>query len=147
MLTTRSLVRAPIALYRHGWGWVFGERILMLEHIGRKSGLPRYVCLEVVDRPARDRLIIVSGFGRHAQWYRNLAEHPQCRVSIGRDVAIPASARLMSERESDAALARYQQVHPRAWKLFRRAIERAVRHPVVGLPMVELSLTCSRHGR
>ena len=66
------MVRAPITLYRHGLGWVFGRRVLMLEHTGRRSGQARFVCLEVVERPGPDRVVIVSGFGERAEWYRNL---------------------------------------------------------------------------
>ncbi|HEY6742387.1 MAG TPA: hypothetical protein VI110_08510 [Lapillicoccus sp.] len=31
MLTTRRVVRAPITVYRHGFGWLFGRRILLLD--------------------------------------------------------------------------------------------------------------------
>lgn len=36
-LGNRILTRAPIWLYRAGLGFVFGSRILMLEHVGRRS--------------------------------------------------------------------------------------------------------------
>ena len=67
LLRTRAVVRAPIWLYRHRSGWLFGSRMLMLEHIGRRSGVPRYVCLEVVERPSADEIVVVSGFGTGAQ--------------------------------------------------------------------------------
>jgi deazaflavin-dependent oxidoreductase (nitroreductase family) len=140
MLRNRRLVRAPIWLYRHRLGWLLGNRILMLEHVGRTSGLPRYVCLEVVDRPSPTTLVVVSGFGARADWYRNLAAHPECRVSTGRRRGVPTQARLMSDDEAAAALAQYQRAHPRAWDQLRGVIEHAVGHPVVGLPMVELTL-------
>lgn len=140
VLTTRSLVRAPIALYRHGWGWLLGSRVLMLEHTGRRSGLPRYVCLEVVDRPGPRRVVVVSGFGTGAQWFRNLAAQPRCRVSIGRRTSAPATARMMTAAESREALGRYQEAHPAAWRHLRDAIEHAVGQPVTELPMVELVL-------
>ena len=140
VLTTRSLVRAPITLYRNGFGWLLGSRMLMLEHVGRTTGEPRYVCLEVVRRPSPDVVVIVSGFGERAQWYRNLRATPRCHVSIGRQRRRPANARLMDEAESAQALAAYQQEHPKAWARLRSAIEQAVQHPVEGLPMVELTL-------
>lgn len=140
VLRTRSLVRAPIALYRAGLGWLLGSRILMLEHRGRSSGLRRYVCLEVVERPSPDRIVIVSGFGERAQWYRNLKAHPRCFVSSGRVRRASARARLLDAEESAAALDRYRQAHPRDWEVLRGVIEKAVGHPVQGLPMVELQL-------
>ncbi|GEK79737.1 nitroreductase family deazaflavin-dependent oxidoreductase [Agrococcus baldri] len=140
VLRTRSLVRAPIALYRAGLGWLLGGRIMMLEHRGRSSGLRRYVCLEVVERPGPGRIVIVSGFGERAQWYRNLRAHPRCFVSTGRVRRAPARARLLGEEESAAALDRYRRARPRDWELLRGAIERATGQPVRGLPMVELRL-------
>lgn len=139
-LRTRWFVRAPIWLYRHGLGWLLGSRILMLEHTGRSSGQPRYVCLEIVERPAPDRIVIVSGFGERAQWYRNLQADPNCFVSTGRMRRAPAVARLLTGPEASAALERYQHAHPRDWEMLRGAIEKAVGHPVQGLPMVELRL-------
>lgn len=59
LLRSRTLMRAPIWTYRAGLGFVFGSRLLMLEHIGRKSSLPRQVVLEVVGRPAPDTVTLV----------------------------------------------------------------------------------------
>jgi deazaflavin-dependent oxidoreductase (nitroreductase family) len=139
-LRTRWFVRAPIRLYRHGLGRLMGGRILMLEHTGRSSGQPRYVCLEIVERPAPEHFVIVSGFGERAQWYRNLQADPRCFVSTGRMRRAPAVARFLGDAEASAALARYRREHPRDWELLRGAIEKAVGHPVEGLPMVELRL-------
>lgn len=99
-LTTLSLARAPIALYRRGLGLLFGQRLLMLEHVGRTSGETRYVVLETVGRPSANVIVVASGFGPSAQWYRNLRAQPKCRVSIGRQQHCPALARLMDEAES-----------------------------------------------
>ncbi|MDR5700921.1 nitroreductase family deazaflavin-dependent oxidoreductase [Agromyces aerolatus] len=140
ILRTRALVRAPIWLYRHRLGWLLGDRVLMLQHTGRKSGLARYVCLEVVEHSSPDRLAVVSGFGTQAQWYRNLKEDPNCRVSIGRRIAVPAYARMMAADESDATLTRYRAAHPKAWKILRDSIEKITGQRVTSLPMVELTL-------
>ncbi len=138
LLRSRRFVRAPIWFYRHGLGWLFGRRVLLLEHVGRRSGQPRYVCLEIVERPSRRQFVVVSGFGEHAQWYRNLRAQPECRVSSGFGNRLAAHARLMSSAESAAALSRYQQAHPRAWRRLRGMIEQAVGGPVTDLPMVDL---------
>lgn len=141
LLRNRRVVRAPIWLYQHGFGWLMGKRVLMLEHRGRTSGLPRFVCLEVVDGPTSDTIVIVSGFGERAQWYRNLRADPECYVSSGRRRRVPTQARFMSDDESAEALTRYKQRSPRAWRRLRGAIEHAVGRPVDTLPMVELSTT------
>jgi hypothetical protein len=72
ILRSRPLMRAPIWIYKVGAGAVLGSRLLMIEHIGRKSGALRYVVLEVVDHPARNTYVIASGFGAKAQWFRNI---------------------------------------------------------------------------
>jgi len=55
LLQVRWFVRSPIWLYRARLGFVFGSRLLMLEHVGRTSGHRRYVVLEVIARPAPGR--------------------------------------------------------------------------------------------
>ncbi len=62
-LSVRWLVRAPIWLLHARLGFLMGSRLLMLEHIGRRSGRRRHVVLEVVDRPAPGRYVVASGFG------------------------------------------------------------------------------------
>ncbi|QIS02208.1 nitroreductase family deazaflavin-dependent oxidoreductase [Nocardia brasiliensis] len=140
ILRTRWAVRAPIWLYRAGLGFLFGARLLMIQHVGRRSGAARFVVLEVVDRPAPDRYIVVSGFGTKAQWYRNIQANPQVHVSAGTKRAVPATATPLSDTESAAALDRYITHHPRAWKNLRATIEQATGAPVDTLPMVELAL-------
>ncbi|HVV12000.1 nitroreductase family deazaflavin-dependent oxidoreductase [Amycolatopsis sp.] len=139
-LRTRRFVRAPISLYRAGLGFLFGTRLLMLEHVGRRTGALRYVVLEVVDRPALDEYVIVSGFGEAAQWYRNIQAHPGVRVWCGPRRAAAASATPMTEADAAAALDRYIQSHPGAWKNLRAAIEHATGTPVDTLPMVRIRL-------
>lgn len=139
-LRTRWFVRAPIPLYRHGFGRLLGSRILMLEHTGRTSGLPRFVCLEVVERPTPKQYVIVSGFGTDAQWYQNLVADQHCFVNVGRIRRGAATARFMSAEEVAATLDRYRQVRPRQWDALRSSIEKATGRPVDTLPMVELTL-------
>ncbi|WP_234820650.1 hypothetical protein [Mycolicibacterium goodii] len=38
---SRLLFRAPLAMYKARLGWVFGNRILLLHHIGRVTGKDR----------------------------------------------------------------------------------------------------------
>jgi deazaflavin-dependent oxidoreductase (nitroreductase family) len=139
-LRTRWLVRSPIRLYRAGLGFLFGSRMIMIEHIGRRSGTRRHVVLEVVDHPAPHDYVIVSGFGDKSQWYRNIQAEPRVRVWVGTRRAAPATATPMTDQESAAALNHYIQQHPRAWKQLRATIERATDAPVDTLPMVRVHI-------
>ncbi|MGW5437517.1 nitroreductase family deazaflavin-dependent oxidoreductase [Nocardia asteroides] len=140
-LQTRWFVRAPITVYRVGLGILFGTRLLMLEHLGRRTGARRYVVLEVVDRPAPGEYVIVSGFGDRAQWYRNIQAHAGVRVWCGLRRAAPATAAPMTAAESADALDRYIETHPGAWKNLRATIEHATGAPVDTLPMVRVRVS------
>ncbi|MEV4126922.1 nitroreductase family deazaflavin-dependent oxidoreductase [Nocardia sp. NPDC049707] len=131
----------PITLYRVGLGFLFGARLLMLEHVGCRTGARRYVVLEVVDRPAPGEYVIVSGFGGRAQWYRNIQAHSSVRVWCGPRRAAPATAVPMTEAEAKAALDRYVRSHPSAWKNLRATIEHATGAPVDTLPMVRVRVS------
>jgi len=140
LLHVRWLVRAPLFLYRHGTGWAFGRRMLMLEHRGRRSGEPRYVCLEVVDNPADAVFVVASGFGDQAQWFRNLQANGAAHVSIGRIRSAPAEVTFLDEDAAAWCLDRYRAQHPRAWKMLRGTIENASGRPVSEVPLIALSL-------
>ena len=116
----------------------------MLEHVGRKTGALRYVVLEVIDHPEADVYVIASGFGTKAQWFRNIAAHPQVRVWAGGHAPVGATARLLDRAEADRALGRYRVRHPRAWAQLKPIVEKTLGQPVgdtdTALPMVELRL-------
>lgn len=140
LLKSRRFARLPIWLFRHGLGPLAGGRLLLLEVVGRRSGEPRHVCLEVVERPSPERIVIASGFGESAQWYRNLRARPECFVSIDRCRRVPARARFMPAAEAEATLARYRRDHPKAWRQLERIIAHANGDEVGSIPMTELVL-------
>ncbi|MGH3632438.1 MAG: nitroreductase family deazaflavin-dependent oxidoreductase, partial [Sciscionella sp.] len=100
-------MRAPIRLYRARLGFVFGSRMLMFEHIGRQSGLSRYVVLEVLGHPAPGRYVVASGFGEEAQWFRNVRANPHVRLTVASRLPATATARVLDSAEADAALNAY----------------------------------------
>ena len=144
VLRSRRLMRAPIWIYKLRAGVLFGSRILMLEHIGRKSGAPRYAVLEVVDHPCADTYVVASGFGRKAQWFRIIQANPRVRVYAGGHAPAPATARVLDQQQADRTLAAYRSRHPRAWEQFRPVLEETLGAPITDtdtpLPMVELRL-------
>lgn len=142
LLRSRRLMRAPIWIYRARAGALLGSRLLMLEHLGRKSGARRYVVLEVVDHPARDNYVVASGFGGKAQWFGNIAANPQVRVYVGSRAPATATARVLSQHEADRTLAGYAARHPRGWENFKGVLEETLGSEITEtntpLPMVEL---------
>lgn len=144
LLQSRRLVRAPIWIYKARAGALLGSRVLMLEHIGRKSGAARYVVLEAFDHPTPDTFVVLSGFGEKAQWFRNLKANPRVRVYIRSHAPVPATARVLEQQEADLALAAYIRRHPRAWARFKSVIETTLGSTIsdtnTDLPLVELRL-------
>lgn len=144
LLGVRRLVRAPIFLFRARLGFLLGSRLLMLEHIGRKSGARRYALLEVVDHSRPGTYLVASGFGTRAQWYRNVRANPRVRVYVGGHSPVPATARLLSADERDAALAAYAARYPRTWATLRPVFEATLGARIDGketsLPVIALEV-------
>jgi deazaflavin-dependent oxidoreductase (nitroreductase family) len=144
ILRYRPLMRAPIWIFKARAGAVLGSRLLMLEHIGRTSGVRRYVVLEVVDHPTSESYVVASGFGEKAQWFRNIKANPRVRVYAGSRAPMAATARIMTQQEADRSLSAYASRHPRAWERFRPVLERTLGRPITEtdtpLPIVELRL-------
>lgn len=148
VLHVRWFVRAPIWLYRARLGAVFGSRLLMIEHIGRSSGLRRYVVLEVIDRPSPNCCVVVSGFGRRAQWLRNVEANPHVRVHLGSRAPVAAVARRLDPEATTASLGRYAHAHPRSWAKLRPLLEKTLGTPIgelgTGLPLIAIDLDQGR---
>jgi deazaflavin-dependent oxidoreductase (nitroreductase family) len=138
-------MRTPIVLYRARLGFLFGQRMLMLEHIGRKTGARRYVVLEVIDRPAPDTYVVVSGFGTRAQWFRNIVADHDVGIWTGGRGPARATAEVLPADRAAASLDRYIRHHPTAWKTMKPALENTLGSPIddrgTTLPMVQFRLT------
>jgi deazaflavin-dependent oxidoreductase (nitroreductase family) len=108
---SRVLFRAPIYLYRVGLGWLFGNRILLLHHIGRVSGKQRHVILEVVEHDRTDdSFVVASGWGPSAAWYRNVLHTPDVSIQVGRRT-LPVTAVPLTKDEGADVFARYASRH------------------------------------
>lgn len=147
LLRVRWIVRAPIWLFRARLGFVFGSRMLMLEHIGRQTGARRYVVLEAVDHPSPRTYVVASGFGERAQWLRNVRANPAVHVYAGARRPAAATARPLTHEETAAALTTYARRHPRAWAALRPAFEATLGARIdsegTSLPLIALDLAKS----
>lgn len=127
LLSSPRAGRVPIALFRAGLGFLFGPRLVMIEHRGRVSNRRRFVMVECVDRLGAT-IRVASGFGREAQWYRNLAANGVAYITSGRRRRVRVTPRFLSPEESDRALAEYAHAHPTAWRHLSSAIRVATSH-------------------
>jgi len=124
LLATPWLMRLPIPLYRAGGGWLFGSRLVMIEHLGRASHQPRYVVVEVVERRP-DAIFVASGLGSRSQWYRNLRANGVAYLTIGHARRVRAHVRLLDNPQSREVLQRYAQAHPSTWRHLKGAMDAA----------------------
>jgi deazaflavin-dependent oxidoreductase (nitroreductase family) len=109
---SRLFYRAPIWLYRLKLGWLLGHRFLLLNHTGRKSGLPRQAVLEVVRfDPATDTYVVMVGFGEKSQWYQNLLHTPQATIQSGGH-KLAVTAEQLSPQQSGEELLDFCKRHP-----------------------------------
>lgn len=124
----RRLARFPIWLYRLRLGWLFGDRMLLLTHIGRTSGRLRQVVLEVIQHDrTTDIYIIASGYGERADWFRNVQQHPHVLIDVGTR-RIEATAARLDYDHAAAAYAAYARRHPLAFRALAPIVVGQNRH-------------------
>lgn len=110
------LWRLPIWLYRLNLGWLIGERMMLLKHIGRKSGQERQAVIEVVrhDKEA-DVYYVASGFGKKSQWYQNLQANPDVKIQVGKR-KLDVHANLLAPEQCGEEMVCYAKTHPQIAK-------------------------------
>jgi deazaflavin-dependent oxidoreductase (nitroreductase family) len=117
------LLALPQHLYRHGWGWVLGHRVLQLTHRGRRTGRLRRTVLEVMRYdPATGEAIVMSGSGPTTHWLRNIQANDQLEVSIGH-AFFAGTYRLLEPQEAIGVLSDYER---------RNVLVRPLVHAVLG---------------
>jgi len=103
------LFRAPLPLFHLGLGRLFGKRILLLTHIGRRTGLRRETLLEVVEyRKDGPEVVVANGFGPESDWVRNIEAKPeQVEVTVGSQ-HFAAKYRFLGEQEAVNVIKDYE---------------------------------------
>lgn len=108
-------------LYRARLGGLLGGRFLLLEHVGRSSGLTRKTVLEVVENTDDGSPVIVSGFGEASHWFKNVSADPEVWLTRGRERTRATAVRLDRD-EARSVFERYRIDHPRAAKAIGKRI-------------------------
>jgi len=112
----RIAARLPIWLYRAGLGWLLSGRFVMLTHIGRISGKPRQVVLEVVEyNPELAAITVASGWGIKSDWLQNILKTPQVKVTYGSRI-MDAYASALPKDDAFQIINRYAAKHPFAFR-------------------------------
>ena len=140
------LFRLPVWIYRLRLGWLLGHRFLMITHQSRRTGKVRRTVLEIVRQDhATGEFIVVAGYGKTSDWYRNIQSRPALQIHVGRRRFTPTQRFLMPEevyKEFEA----YEARHPRFLRTFAGMIgleydgsEGQRRTLATELPMIALS--------
>ena len=84
------------------FGWAAGTPVLLLHHVGRRSGRKRVSPL-VYLRDDADLVIVAShgGSHRHPMWWLNLREMPETTVEVGGQRQRVAVRQASSEEKAD----------------------------------------------
>lgn len=110
----KSFLRAPIWLFRARLGFLAGHRLLMVEHVGRRSGATRRTVLEVAGRTDAGEWVVVAGYGPTSDWYRNLRAAEPKALWLGARRHTDVGVRFVGEDEAAELIADYEEKHPRA---------------------------------
>lgn len=103
----RHVARAPVPLYLRGLGMLIGQRLVAVEYKARLSGRIKQVVLEVAGGDP-GRLLVISGHGPKASWYRDITAEPRVLLTSGSLRDAPATARPLSRTETLAELERFR---------------------------------------
>jgi deazaflavin-dependent oxidoreductase (nitroreductase family) len=97
-------------LWRYRLGWVAGHALLVLTHVGRRTGKERRTVLYVqrYDRQSREATV-VSVWGE-SQWLRNIRAQPAARIEIGLQSYAPEQ-RFLTTDEVFAIEKRFRRRH------------------------------------
>ncbi|MCB9422475.1 MAG: nitroreductase family deazaflavin-dependent oxidoreductase [Ardenticatenaceae bacterium] len=119
---SRWMFRAPIWLYRTGLGGLMTKRMVLLNHVGRKSGKMRQAVVEVAKYDkAADTVYVASGWGAKSDWYRNLLANPDIMIQRGwRKMAVTAVP--LTPEQSGEAMVDYAHRYPMAAKVLSKRL-------------------------
>jgi deazaflavin-dependent oxidoreductase (nitroreductase family) len=126
-----------VHLYRLSGGRIGGRmqkaKVLLLHHVGRKSGRTRVTPLLFL--PDDERLVVVASKGgtdKNPAWFHNLMAAPETTVEVGRDTR-RVRARRASDEERAALWPRLVEIY-KPYESYQGYTERQI--PVVVLDPV-----------
>lgn len=118
---TRWFLEAPKAMYRMGLGWMLGNRFVMIEHTGRRSGKRYRTVVEVIGK-GENTIDVAAAWGPKSDWFRNVKASPEVSVSSGRLRDAPATAAVLDDATAAAVFAAYARNHQRAAATLSRSL-------------------------
>ena len=125
--------RAHVAAFRASGGrvggTVSGAPVLLLHHVGAKSGTRRVAPLLYL--PDGDRVVIVGskgGYTKHPAWFHNLMANPETEAELPREGRVAVRARRAGPDERAQLWPRLVELY-RGYEGYQRSTDREI--PVV----------------
>ncbi|HVU14204.1 MAG TPA: nitroreductase family deazaflavin-dependent oxidoreductase [Phototrophicaceae bacterium] len=94
----RRVYKAPLYLWRMGFGFLIGRYIMVITTTGRKSGEPRHTMAEWHPLGGKRKFVPVN-FGERAQWYRNIAADPHVTIQTSEGTEHVIARRVTDDAE------------------------------------------------
>ena len=87
----------------------FGRGLVLLHHVGARSGTERVSPVAAIHDDADTWLVAASKGGApdHPAWFHNLVAHPDVEIETPDDGDVPVRARVLPREERDPAWARF----------------------------------------
>jgi deazaflavin-dependent oxidoreductase (nitroreductase family) len=124
-----------VNLYRFSGGrmgrTMGGVPILLLDHVGRKSGKKR--TLPLMYAPDGDDLVLIASYGgarKHPAWFLNLSANPETTVQVGGERRRVRAQEVPEGEERDRLWKKAAAAYP-AYDTYQRRTDRRI--PVVKL--------------
>jgi deazaflavin-dependent oxidoreductase (nitroreductase family) len=122
------LLRTPKWLYRFHLGGLLGNHVLLLTHIGRKTGQIRQTVIELVQHDeASGVFYVASGWGEKSDWYKNIMANPSVTIQVKNKKYKAVAERVTPEMGGQIVL-NYVHRYPFA----QRALSRIMKFPLDG---------------
>lgn len=111
----------------------FGRSLVLVHHLGARSGEARIAPLLAIPQPDGSRLIAASAAGapRHPAWYHNLLAHPDTVIETPDDGEVDVHAEEVGEQEYASAWRQFTDRSPGFAEYQRKAGSRRI--PVLRL--------------
>lgn len=118
----RWLFRAPIPLWRLGLEPILGKIMMLVTHVGRKSGQIRRTMIEY--HPRQGVKYAVAAWGEKADWYRNIVADPYVTIQTADGIQHVKAERVTDPHELLACYTLFMRRDPplTKWYLQSRGI-------------------------